>query len=241
MQVKKILIVDDSATGLAQTKSLFSRTRCAVITAIDGKDALKKISDERPDIVLMDLYMPEMNGDECCRIIKEDPSFKDIPIIMYTSAKGEGERKRCLLAGCDVYLTRPFVDEDTLLKTVKKFIDIPIRNHIRVSIEAEVTYFHNGKEYSGRMQNVSSTGGFIETAEPLPTGSIINLSFTIPNTANRVEAVVEVIRIIPKDSDSPSTRIVPGIGIQFITITWEGKKIIDGYVKTMERKRMTVA
>ena len=185
--------------------------------------------------------MPEMNGDECCRIIKEDPSFKDIPIIMYTSAKGERERKRCLLAGCDVYLTRPFVDEDTLLKTVKKFIDIPIRNHIRVSIEAEVAYFHNGKEYSGRMQNISSTGGFIETAEPLPTGSIINLSFTIPNTSNRVEAVVEVIRIIPKDSDSPSTRIVPGIGVQFITLTWEGKKIIDGYVKARERKRMTVA
>lgn len=91
------------------------------------------------------------------------------------------------------------------------------------------------------MQNISSTGGFIETAEPLPTGSIINLSFTIPNTSNRVEAVVEVIRIIPKDSDSPSTRIVPGIGVQFITLTWEGKKIIDGYVKARERKRMTVA
>jgi CheY-like chemotaxis protein len=241
MSLKKILIADDSATGLAQTKSLFSRTRCTVITATDGKEALKKISDEHPDIVLMDMYMPEMNGDECCRIIKADPSFKNIPIIMYTSAKGEEERKRCLLAGCEVYLIKPFVDEDTLLKTVKKFIDIPIRNHVRVSIEAEVTYFHNGKEYSGRIQNMSLTGGFIETPEPLPTGSIINMSFTIPNSANRVEAVVEVIRVIPKDSYSPSTRIVSGIGIRFLTITWEGKKIIDRYVKARERKRMTVA
>lgn len=241
MQVKKILIVDDSATGLAQFKSIFSRTRCTVTTATDGKDALKKVSDEHPDIVLMDLYMPEMNGDECCRIIKADPSFQDIPVILHTASRGEEERKRCLQAGCDVYLTRPFVDEDILLKTVKKFIDIPIRSHIRVSIDAEVGYFHNGKEYSGRMHNISSSGGFIETAEPLPTGSIINLSFTIPNSANRVEAVVEVIRVITKNSDSPSTRIVSGIGIMFLTITWEGKKIIDGYVKTMERKRMTVA
>lgn len=241
MSLKKILIVDDSATGLAQFKSIFSRTRCTVIAASDGKDALKKISDERPDIVLMDLYMPEMNGDECCLILKADPSFQDIPVILHTASRGEEERKRCLLAGCDAYLTRPFVDEDILLKTVNKFIDIPIRNHIRVSIDAEVGYFHNGKEYSARMHNMSLTGGFIETAEPLPIGSIINLFFTIPNSANRVEAVVEVIRVIPKDSGSPSTRIVPGIGIRFLTVTWEGKKIIDGYVKTMERKRMTVA
>lgn len=241
MSEKKILIVDDSATGLAQFKSIFSRTRCIVTTATDGKDALKKVSDEHPDIVLMDLYMPEMNGDECCRIIKAYPPFKDIPIIMYTSAKGEEERSRCLLAGCDAYLIRHFVDADLLLKTVKKFIDIPIREHIRVSIDAEVGYSHNGKEYSGRMQNISSTGGFIETAEPLPTGSIINLTFTIPNSANRVEAAAEVVRVITKDSDSPSTRIVPGIGMRFLTINWEGKKIIDGYVKTMERKRMTVA
>ena len=189
----------------------------------------------------MDLYMPEMNGDECCRIIKAYPPFKDIPIIMYTSAKGEEERSRCLLAGCDAYLIRHFVDADLLLKTVKKFIDIPIREHIRVSIDAEVGYSHNGKEYSGRMQNISSTGGFIEAAEPLPIGSIINLTFTIPNSANRVEAAAEVVRVITKDSDSPSTRIVPGIGMRFLTINWEGKKIIDGYVKTMERKRMTVA
>ncbi len=241
MQVKKILIVDDSATGLAQFKSIFSRTRCTVTTATDGKDALKKVSDEHPDIVLIDLYMPEMNGDECCRIIKAYPPFKDIPIIMYTSAKGEEERKRCLQAGCDDYLIRPFVGEEILLKTVKKFIDIPIREHIRVSIEAEVGYSHNGTEYYGRMQNISSTGGFIETDEPLPTDSIINLSFTIPNSANRVEAAGEVVRVICKDSDSPSTRIVPGIGIRFLTINWEGKKIIDGYVKAREQKRMTVA
>lgn len=241
MSFKKILIVDDSATGLAQFKSIFSRTRCAVITAIDGKDALKKVSDEHPDIVLMDLYMPEMNGDECCRIIKAYPPFKDIPIILHTASKGEEDRKRCLQAGCDDYLIRPFVGEDILLKMVKKFIDIPVRNHIRVSIDTEVGYFHNGKEYSGLMHNISSTGGFIETAEPLPTGSIINLTFTIPNSANRVEAAAEVVRVITKDSDSPSTRIVPGIGMRFLTINWEGKKIIDGYVKTMERKRMTVA
>ena len=127
------------------------------------------------------------------------------------------------------------------MKTVKKFIDIPIRNHVRVSIDAETSYCHNGKEYSGRLHNMSKTGGLIETADPLPIGSIINLSFTIPNSANHVEAVAEVIRVISKDSDSPSTRIVPGIGIRFLTVTWEGKKIVDRYVKTRERKRMTVA
>lgn len=240
MSLKKILIVDDSATGLAQFKSIFSRTRCIVITASDGKDALKKVSDEHPDIVLMDLYMPEMNGDECCRIIKAYPPFKNIPIILHTASKGEEEKKRCLQAGCDDYLTRPFIDSDILLKTVKKFIDIPIRNHIRVSIDTEVSYLHNGKECSGRLHNMSLTGGFIETADPLPINSIINLSFSIPNSANRVEAVVEVIRVINKNSDNPSTRIVPGIGIRFLNISWEGKKIVDSYVKTREEKRMVV-
>lgn len=241
MQVKKILIVDDSETSLAQTKSLFSRTRCTVITATNGRKALEKIRDEHPDLVLMDMYMPEVNGDECCRIIKADHSYKDIPVIIYTMTKGEKEMKRCLLAGCDVYLTKPFVDDDILLKTVKKFIDIPFRSHIRVSIDTEACYFHNGREYSGRMHNLSLSGGFIETSDPLPSGSIINLSFTIPNSSNRVETVVEVIRVIPKIPEAPSTRIVPGIGIRFLTISFKGKKIIDGYIKNRELKRMTVA
>lgn len=240
MSVKKLLIVDDSASSILQLITLFSRTSCSVITASDGEEALKKVGTERPDLIIIDLYMPGKSGDECCRIIKGDDSLKEIPIIMFTVAKGEEERSKCLMAGCDEFLTKPLTDMDILLKTVKKYTDIPLRNYIRVSIDTMVRYFHEGNAYSGRLCNISESGGFIETDNPFPIGSIISLSFNIPNSSNHVEATGEIIRTINKDYGNPSTRIVSGMGIHFLKITWAGRKIIADYVRLQEKKRMTV-
>ena len=240
MSVKKILIVDDSASSVLQLKTLFSRTSCSVITANSGEEALKKVGAERPDLIIIDLYMPGKSGDECCRIIKGDDSLKKIPIIMFTVAKGEEERKKCLLAGCDEYLTKPLTDTDILLKIVKKYIDIPLRNHIRVSIDTLVRYFHEGETSSGSLRNISESGGFIETSNPLPVGSIISMSFTIPNSSNYVEVTGEIIRSIIKDHSNPSSRITSGMGMHFLRITWGGRKIISDYVRLQEKKRMTV-
>ncbi len=112
--VGKILIVDDLEVVLKLEEILLKRTGCEVIKAKNGTEALKKIQTERPHIVLLDLMMPEMNGDVVCKFVKSNERLASTTIIMVTS-KGEKEDiDRCKRAGCDFYLTKPIKQNDLL-------------------------------------------------------------------------------------------------------------------------------
>lgn len=87
-----------------------------VLEAVDGDDAFGTIVQDRPDVVLLDLNIPGMSGEELLRSIKEDPSLRSTRVIVVTAA-GEVERKRTLELGADGYLTKPFGPSD-LLRTV---------------------------------------------------------------------------------------------------------------------------
>jgi CheY-like chemotaxis protein len=94
--------------------------------AVDGEDALAKIQIKQPDLVLMDIMMPRMNGIECCERIKSDPRLKHIKIIMVTT-KSEYERvKEAFAAGCDDYVTKP-IDKSELITKMRdllKFVNL---------------------------------------------------------------------------------------------------------------------
>ncbi len=104
---KKILIADDVEMMLNLEELLLKKTGCAIIKAKTGTEALKLIQLEKPDIVLLDLIMPEMSGDVVCKFVKNNASLKGIKIIMVTSKGEEEAKQRCLAAGCDHYVTKP--------------------------------------------------------------------------------------------------------------------------------------
>jgi len=230
MNVKKILVVDDVQFSLEQQISLFKRTNCEVLSATNGQEALDVIRKEHPALVVMDLYMPVMNGDECCKIVKSDPELRKIPIIMLTSALKEDDSKRCFDAGCDDFVTKPILKVESFFDKIKKLVDIAVREYIRVPIDAEVSYFCDGKEYLSRILDVSEGGVFIESKSPLPVSSVINLIFTIPGTDRIIESEGRVARVINKSIGLPST-VHPGMGIRFLHITLEGARAVAEYVK----------
>lgn len=222
---KKILIVDDVIFSLLYAKNLVgNRTNAEIITASDGHQALESIRKERPDLVLMDLFMPVMNGDECCRIVKSDPIINKTPIIMLSSARKEEDLKRCIEAGCDDFFSKPILKIEVFFEKLKKFIDIVIREYPRIPIDAEVDYFFAGKEYKGRARDVSEGGILLEDSSVPPQGSLINMMFTIPGTAMSIEAEGKVVRITNSTPGGSS-----GMGIKFTNVTLEGKKAIVDY------------
>jgi CheY-like chemotaxis protein len=103
----KILLVDDTETILLFLKTLLAGQDFDFSTAKNGAEAIEKARREQPDLVLLDIFMPVMDGVEACRIMKGDPELKRIPVIIVT-ARGEPENvERCLDAGCDDYVFKP--------------------------------------------------------------------------------------------------------------------------------------
>ena len=116
---KKILIADDSKTFLLFEELLLSELSCTILKAYNGVEALQKIQEEIPNLILLDIHMPELSGVECCRMIKKNPAICKIPVIIVT-AHGS-EKETCLKAGCNAIITKP-VDRKSLLETVKKYL-----------------------------------------------------------------------------------------------------------------------
>ena len=115
---KKILVVDDDVRNVYALTSILEPKNIEVLHAENGKmgiDVLKENPDV--DLVLMDTMMPEMDGLQATRLIREDKRFKDLPIISLTAKAMKGDREKCLSAGASEYITKP-VDKDELLAAI---------------------------------------------------------------------------------------------------------------------------
>lgn len=104
---KKILLVDDSGTALMMEKMILSREPYELVTAADGEEAVEKALRERPDLILLDVVMPKMNGFEVCARLRQMDETRETPVIMVTT-RGEAENvQRGFELGCTDYVTKP--------------------------------------------------------------------------------------------------------------------------------------
>ena len=117
-----VMVVDDSITVRKVTTRLLERNNMQVITAKDGVDAVAVLQEQIPDIFLLDIEMPRMDGYELATHIRNDEVLKNIPIIMITSRTGDKHRKRAMDIGVDRYLGKPFQEAD-LLENIKEILD----------------------------------------------------------------------------------------------------------------------
>ena len=109
-----VMVVDDSITVRRVTERLLERNGMRVVTAKDGVDAVALLQDHRPDILLLDIEMPRMDGYEVASHVRNDPRLRDIPIVMITSRVGDKHRNRAMEIGVDHYLGKPYQESDLL-------------------------------------------------------------------------------------------------------------------------------
>lgn len=108
MAPKKIVLVDDSKTALMMERSILeNRTPYRCVTAMDGVEALAKAREEKPDLVLMDVVMPQMNGFETCKKMREMADTREVPIILVTTRREEAYTEAGFASGCNDYITKP--------------------------------------------------------------------------------------------------------------------------------------
>jgi chemosensory pili system protein ChpA (sensor histidine kinase/response regulator) len=116
-----VMVVDDSLTVRKITSRLLGRKGYQVVTAKDGVDALEQLAETRPDVMLVDIEMPRMDGFELSRNVRADSRLRNIPIIMITSRSADKHRKYAMEIGVNHYLGKPY-DEDTLLSLVAGYV-----------------------------------------------------------------------------------------------------------------------
>ena len=117
MAIQKILVVDDSKTELMVLSDLLSKNGYSVRTAENADEAFRRLGEEKPDLILMDVVMPGQNGFQLTRAITRDPQFSNIPIVMCTSKNLETDRVWGMRQGARDYVTKPVNGEELLSKS----------------------------------------------------------------------------------------------------------------------------
>ena len=116
----KVLVIDDSNTIRRSAEIFLKQGGHDVLLSEDGFDALSKVNDYVPDLIFCDILMPRLDGYQTCAIIKRNPKFSNVPIVMLSSKDGVFDKARGRMAGSQDYLTKPFT-KDQLLQTVQAF------------------------------------------------------------------------------------------------------------------------
>lgn len=230
MPKKKILLVDDVQIFLEQQKTFFNRDEFELMFTSNGMEALNVAMETRPDLIFMDLYMPGMNGDRCCSLLKSTEALRDIPVIMVTSGVDEGDFERCWQAGCDDIILKP-INPLYFCAIVKKYLPVNQRRaprfiaHLRVQYGPDQETLLN--DYS---LNVSTGGLFIVSAELLAVGTALTLAFILPGP-KRIRCEGKVAWVNHPDLIK-NQNLPVGMGIQFVNLTLDDMNSIREFIKS---------
>ena len=216
----KILLVDDMRHFLDLTQSFLSRAECSLLTANTGLEAIKVARSENPDLIVLDIEMPEMNGIEACRIIKADPTMKRIPVVMLTSLSKEAEARK---AGADHFLKKP-IDEETFLREIKKFLPILERQEARVPADLPAQVELDGRMHAAKVSDISKSGAFLTGLESLPAiADQFAVTITLPmeeGGEKQISARAVVVRQVPGR----------GVGVRFLELSSGARIFVNEYL-----------
>ncbi len=118
--MKKILFVDDSQTILHKASQALESAGYEVLTAMDGFEAISKVTDHQPDLIFVDIMMPKLDGYQTCSLVKNNSHYQNTPVVMVSSKDGLFDRARGSIVGAQGHINKPFSDSD-LIGAVEQF------------------------------------------------------------------------------------------------------------------------
>jgi two-component system cell cycle response regulator len=133
-----VLIVDDNPQNVELLQAFLEALPVKIVTAIDGVDALEKVSQHNPDLILLDIMMPRMSGFQVCRKLKNDPKTRDIQILMVTALNELGDIEQASECGTDDFVSKP-VNKFELLTRVKSLLRV---RHLKSELERALSYLN---------------------------------------------------------------------------------------------------
>jgi len=220
---RRILIVDD-APIFREIETVFLRRLGEVSTANDGTVAFEMARRERPDLIVTDLVMRDMDGDELCRQLRADPILENTPVVMVTSGRSADEHERAVRAGADDVIEKP-IKRLLLLQAVGRFLRTGLRSQARVGLVTDVVLHRDGDRFEGRTLNVSRGGIFVEAERVWEPDSEFSLEFHTPDGAKHFLPTARVAW-----RRSQTDEFAPGMGLQFLKLERETTEWLEDYI-----------
>jgi CheY-like chemotaxis protein len=225
---KRILIVDDSETFLMYFSILLRRMGFNVIPADNGMTALKLLRVLMPDIVILDIAMPQMDGITTLRYIKGDMHTTNIPVIIVTVSSDPKYHEECEKLGCSGYLTKPVKVPDihNMLNGCMSSLG-KTRQSLRTAFDKKVSVTHDGVTREHHAVSLSERGIYIRKKNPLRVGTEVEVSVPLKDdeTLNMKGNVIYV-----KGGKGTLFEIVPGMAVEFRDVSTHDSEKLNSFI-----------
>lgn len=212
-----VIVVDDSKPFLMYLSILLNRMNLEVLPVNSMAEALEVASITKPHLLIMDMRMPEMDGLEALKAIRQDKDLSDLPVIMIASYLDKGRHWQAMSLGCIDVLEKP-LELRRLHEAIQRSNLYPEgpRRYLRTAFDADIELHHEGRLYKGTSINLSERGIFVHMRELLPKGARVNVD--IPLLSGKMLRVGGAV-IYTKAQSGNSTVLAQGLAIKFHRLT----------------------
>jgi len=221
-----ILLLDGARRRLPQEPKWLSRSDWSLRDASTAEEALRAVAAHPPALVIVDFERSPETALEAIRALRADPVGRHIPLLVLAPPHRADEAVR---AGAG-HVFPAEAPPETVLAEVGRLLDLIERAAPRVSVDAPVAFWRDGRPAEGRLTDISSSGFFTATSEPQPVGSRLEISFRLPH--DRTGRVVTGEVIVVRRAETPET----GFGARFFRLPQNASRLIDEYLDPRARR-----
>ncbi len=227
----KILLVDDTKLFLKLEQEYLKQSSVVVLTAANGRDALEIVKQNRPDLIFMDLNMPEMDGITCCAAIKGHPELRSIPVVLVTTEGMDESVERCRQAGCDGFLTKP-IDRRLFLEIGRKFLPDINRREKRVPCRIKVLFRLNngGNNMFGTCLDLCTRGMYIASSCDVKMDDKVEVSMLVSGNSDDLVEAWGRVSWVNGGVQRKKQKLPEGFGVEFLAITEESTGLIKRFL-----------
>ncbi|MDA3902648.1 MAG: response regulator [Desulfuromusa sp.] len=225
----KILLVDDVDLFLELERSYLEGCDYDLVTASSGEEALQRLDKVAPDVLLLDYYMPGINGDEVCRLIRQNSLWQKLPILMVTAAGKPEEVQNCLDAGCDDYITKP-VNKQELREKVERLLGtVQRRTAERVAVKLPIQLQEGGRLHVVTAKDISASGVCLKSSTPLEENTTVEMKLE-GSDGVPLSLYGKIKRTAGQSED--------GCGVYFIYPDQQSKKLLDRLIRSKKAEQL---
>jgi uncharacterized protein (TIGR02266 family) len=230
VEKKIILLADATLFFIGSEKTFLLRDNFELRTAHTGTEVLEIVASSCPDIAFLDLNLPEMSGDECCRRIKMNANLKHLPVIIVTEGVKQEDLERCRLADCDGVIFKP-INRDEVISIAKKNLSFQTRALPRYTARMRINFGTDASQLlSDYTLNLSTGGVFLETRNLMAEGTPLTVEFVLPHRNIPINCQASVAWVNHPDLiRNPNLPV--GMGIQFLDLSTESIEAIRSYIQ----------